>query len=60
MPGALGTQDQGGLLTRGDSYGERGRGRRHRGLETVQDNRIEGHSRQKEELFQKPCLFQYT
>ena len=31
-----------------------------RGLEIVQDNRREGHSRQKEELVQKPCLFQYT
>ena len=26
MPGALGAQDQGGLLTRGDSYGEPGAG----------------------------------
>lgn len=26
MPGALGTQDQGGLLTRGDSYGGAGAG----------------------------------
>ena len=55
MAGALGAPDQGGLLTRGDSYGGEG-GR----LEIVQDNRIEGHSRQEEELFQKPCLFQYT
>lgn len=37
--------------------GSGGGGRRHRGLETVQDNRIEGHSRQKEELSKNPVCF---